>query len=118
MMSSEDGLSILRKMRDESSRLWVRFIEDNIDEQFLSFVCEVTEDTLILYKYAVACLAVGLDRIEFAYADPREAEDQEKATRIYEYCLELSWPNGSVCRLNVMRDDLTLPENLAAKLNI
>jgi hypothetical protein len=118
MMSSEDGLSVLRKMRDESSRLWVRFIEDDIDEQFLSFVCEVTEDTLILYKYAVACLTVGLQRIEFAYADPREAEEPEKAARIYEYCLELSWPNGSLCRLNVMRDDLTPPEKPVAKFNI
>jgi hypothetical protein len=117
-VTCEEGLSILRKMRDESSRLWVRFIEDDTDEQFLSFVCEITGDTLILYKYAVACLAVGLERIEFAYADPREAEEPEKATRIYEYCLELSWPNGSLCRLNVMRDDLTLSENPAAKFNI
>lgn len=107
----EEGLSILRKMRDESSPLWAHFIEDDTDEQFLSFVSEVTEDTLILYKYAVACLAVGLEGIEFAYADPREAEEPEKAARVYEYCLELSWPNGSLCRLNVMRDEYVQHKN-------
>jgi hypothetical protein len=107
----EEGFSILRKIRDESSPLWVHFIEDDTDEQFLSFVSEVTEDTLILYKYVVACLAVGLEGVEFAYADPREAEEPEKAARVYEYCLELSWPNGLVCRLNVMRDDCVQNKN-------
>jgi len=117
-MSSEEGFSVLRKMRDESSPLWVHFIDDDTDEQFLSFVSEVTEDTLILYKYVVACLAVGLEGVEFTYADPREAEEPEKAARVYEYCLELSWPNGLVCRLNVMRNDLTPPENPSAKFNV
>lgn len=98
-------------MRDESSPLWVHFIDDDTDEQFLSFVSEVKEDIFFLYKYAVACLAIGLEEVQFAYADPREAEEPEKAARVYEYCLELSWPDGLVCRLNVMRDDYVQNKN-------
>ncbi len=106
-MSSEDGLSILRKMRDESSRIYVRFIEGDKDERFLSVVREVTDESLILYKYEVGFFLLVLDRTEFQYSDPREAEQAEKgkAAHLFDSCLELSWPNGALCRLYVLRDD-------------
>src|SRR5438046_23582 len=107
-MSSEEGFSILRKMRDESSRIYVRFIEGDRKEGFLSVVREVTEEALILYKYEVGFFLLALDRIAFWYGDPREAdpEDIEKATQLFDSCIELSWPNGAICRLYVLRDDL------------
>jgi len=61
-----------------------------------------------LYKYEVGFFVLVLDRIEFSYADPREAEHDEKvkAAQLFDSCLELSWPNGALCRLYVLRGDL------------
>ena len=106
MMSSEEGFSILRKMREESSPLYVHFTEGDKKETFLSVLREVTDDALILSKYEVGFFLLALDRIEFRYADTRESEQPERAGRIFDSCLELSWPNGTVCQLYVLRDDL------------
>jgi len=61
-----------------------------------------------LYKYEVGFFLLALDRITFWYGDPREAdpEDIEKATRLFDSCIELSRSNGAICRLYVLRDDL------------
>lgn len=106
MMSSEDGLSILRKIRDESSRIYVHFVEHDKEERFSSAIRAITDDGgLVLSRYEVALLVLNLEGVEFRYEDPRAAANPEKAAKFFDSCLELSWPNGSRCRLYVVRDD-------------
>ncbi len=104
-MSSEDGFLILKKMRDEHSRLWVVFVERDKTEHFDSRVSDVTDDgKLVLSKYEVADFVVDLDGVGFRYADPRESADPERIRESFDSCLALSWPNGARCRLFVIRD--------------
>jgi hypothetical protein len=104
-MSSEEGLSILRKMRDESSRIYVAFVEHNKEERFAGTVKEVTEDGLALGKYEVGFFLLNLENVQFRFSDPREAAVPEKAGAVFDSCLLLAWPNGARCRLFVVRDD-------------
>ena len=106
MMSFEEGLSILRKIRDESSRIYVTFVEHNKEERFSSKVLGLTEDGgLVLFMHEVAAFLVNLEGAEFQYSDPREAAVPEKAGRVFDSCLLMSWPNGAQCRLFVLRPD-------------
>jgi hypothetical protein len=106
MMSSEEGLSILRKIREESSRIFVHFVEHKKEESFLSDVRLITDQgMLFLGKYEVGLFLLNLESVEFTYADPRETAHPEKAAEVFESCLELSWPNGSHCSLYVVRED-------------
>jgi hypothetical protein len=106
MMSFEDGLSILRKIQEESSRIYVHFVEHDKEERFSSEIRGLTDDgVLALKRYEVALLAFNLEGVTFRYEDPRVAANPEKAAEFFDSCLELSWPNGSRCRLYVVRDD-------------
>jgi hypothetical protein len=106
MMSSQDGFSIVRKMLDEQSRLWVVFVERDRGESFDSKVLKLTDNgELLLSKYEVAAFRINLESAEFRYADPREAADPAKAGESFDFCLALSWPNGARCRLFVVRDE-------------
>jgi len=107
MMSSEDGFSLLRKMLDERLPLWVVFVEGDGAEHFDSKVLRLTGDELVLSKYEVAGLALNLAGADFRFADPIESSNPGKAGEPFEWCLALSWPNGALCRLFVVRDTLT-----------
>ena len=105
-MSFEEGLSILRKIQEESSRIYVHFVEHGKEERFLSDVRAITEDGgLVLGRYEVALLVFNLEGVTFRYEDPRTAAHPEKAAKFFNSCLELSWSKGSLCRLYVVRDD-------------
>jgi hypothetical protein len=106
MMSYDEGVSILNKLRDESSHVLVRFVEHKTSESFGSRVLKVELPLLILAKYEVASWLVNLLGAEFRYSDPREAVVPGQATATFEFCLQISWPEGSILRLYKVRDDL------------
>ena len=84
----------------------MHFVEHGKDERFTSRIAAIAEDGgLVLVRYEVALLVLNLEKVEFKYADPREAAHPEKAARFFDSCLELSSPNGARCRLYVVRDD-------------
>lgn len=102
-MSSGDGFSMLKKMREEELPLWVIFVEQDRKEYFDSKVLDLTGDKLFLAKYEVAAFRIDLEGAAFGFADPRESTDPEKIGKTFEWCLALSWPNGARCRLFVLR---------------
>jgi hypothetical protein len=105
MISAEEGLSILRKLHEESSRICVQFVEHNKAEDFLSQILRIEDGVLFLQMYEVAAFLVDLEGAEFKYEDPREAAHPESAGCIFDCRLTLCWDNGATCRLTVVQDD-------------
>jgi hypothetical protein len=105
MISAEEGLSILRKIHEESSRIYVQFVEHNKAEDFLSQILRIEDGVLFLQMYQVAAFLVDLEGAEFKYEDPREAAHPESAGRNFDCRLTLCWDNGATCRLTVVQDD-------------
>jgi hypothetical protein len=104
MISPEEGLSILKKIHEESSRIYVQFVEHDQAEDFLSKILRIEDGVLFLQMYEVAAFLVDLEGVSFKSEDPREAHP-ERAGRIFDCRLTLCWDNGARCRLTVVQDD-------------
>jgi hypothetical protein len=100
-LSSDEGFSILRKMREKSSKICVHFLAHGREERFASSVQAITKEVLIVSKYTVGLFAVNLEDVIFACEDSREARPGY-AGNMLETLLELSWPNGARCRLALL----------------
>jgi hypothetical protein len=114
MMSSSDKEELLlqlRKLHEESARLWVNFAERERNEQFVGNILEIQPEVLAVSKYEVAALVFNLETVSsFSFAGVEEATVPSEADKSFEYCLQLSWPSGARCRLYRVRADFDVTD--------